>query len=179
MTGARDVAEALVALYRDRGQEPYGEHITQEEHAVQCAALAERDGAPDALVLAALLHDVGHLVEQEDDAYGVHRHDKSGSEYLARFFGPEVTAPVRLHVAAKRYLCAVEPGYEERLSPASAYTLSKQGGPMSRAEASAFEAEPGFAEAVRLRRWDEGGKVEGLEIKPFEAYRPLMEKLAH
>jgi gamma-butyrobetaine dioxygenase len=178
MTSPQQVAQSLIELYRDLGQEPYGEHITQEEHAIQCAALAEREGAPEALVLAALLHDVGHLVEQADDAYGHHRHDRSGADYLGRFFGSEVTEPVRLHVAAKRYLCAVEPGYQEKLSPASAYTLSKQGGPMSAEEAAAFEANERFAEAVRLRRWDEGGKVEDLEMKPFKAYRPLMEKLA-
>ena len=177
MNEPSQVADQLIALFRELGQEPYGEHITQEEHAIQCAALAQSEGAPESLVLAALLHDVGHLIEQADDAFGYHKHDKSGAQFLAQFFGPDVTQPVRLHVTAKRYLCAVEPGYQEKLSPASTYTLSKQGGPMDEEEVAAFEQNPGFEEAVRLRRWDEGGKVEGLEIKPFAAYRPLMEKL--
>ena len=171
------IADDLIQLFHKLGQEPYGEHITQEEHAIQCAALAEHEGAPDSLILAALLHDVGHLIEKADDAFGYHKHDRSGADYLGRFYGSEVTEPVRLHVTAKRYLCAVESGYEDKLSPASAYTLSKQGGPMNAEEVAAFEQNAGFADAVRLRRWDEGGKVEGLEIKPFEAYRPLMEKL--
>ena len=177
MIDPQQVADNLIVLFRELGQEPYGEHITQEEHAIQCAALAEHQDAPDSLVLAALLHDVGHLIEQADDAFGHHKHDRSGADYLSRFYGPEVTEPVRLHVTAKRYLCAVEPGYQEKLSPASAYTLSKQGGPMNEEDVVSFEQNPGFRDAVRLRRWDEGGKVEGLEIKPFEAYRSLMEKL--
>lgn len=169
--------EALAALFARHGREAYGEAVTQEEHGLQCAACARADGAPAALVVAALLHDVGHLLELNDDAFGLHRHDSVGAGYLTRYFGPEVTEPVRLHVAAKRYLCATEPGYLGRLSAASTYTLGKQGGPMRPEELPAFEAEPYAAQALRLRRWDESGKREGLEIAPLSAYRAEIEAL--
>lgn len=171
------VAE-IEAVFAEAGGATYGEQVTQLEHALQCAALAAEDGAPPGLVAAALLHDVGHLVEAPDDAFGQHRHDRGGAAWLAGRFGPEVTEPVRLHVAAKRWLCAVEPGYFDRLSPASVHSLGKQGGPMSEAEAAAFEAEPFHAQAVRLRRWDEEGKREGVTVLPLEHYRELLEGLA-
>ena len=171
------VVEELAALYARFGGETYGEGVTQLEHGLQAAAVAASEGADGALVAAALLHDVGHLLGMNDDAYGYHKHDKLGADYLARHFGPAVTEPVRLHVAAKRYLCATVPGYFEKLSPASTYTLSKQGGPMSAAEAAAFAANPHLAEAVRLRQWDDLGKVEGLHVPGFDHYRPLLESL--
>src|SRR5690349_24326992 len=122
----------------------------------QAGALAEAAGAPAPLVAAALLHDVGHL-RSETDA----RHGTGGARWLAQWFGPEVTEPVRLHVAAKRYLCAVEPGYAETLSPASVYTLGVQGGPMRGAELAEFAAGPYADDACRLRRWDDAAKDPG------------------
>ncbi len=176
MTAAGKAAavEALAALYEAHGLETYGEGVTQLDHALQSAAVAASEGAPPSLVAAALLHDVGHLLGKNDDAYGYHKHDKLGGDYLARHFGPAVSEPVRLHVTAKRYLCAVEPGYREKLSAASTYTLSKQGGPMSPEEARAFAANPHHAAAVRLRRWDDLGKVEGLAVPPFAHYRATL-----
>ena len=172
-----DVLRQIEDLYAACGDEAFGEGVTMSEHALQTAALAEADGAEDTLVVAALLHDIGHFLERRDDAYGYHKHDRSGGDWLARRFGPEVSEPVRLHVAAKRHLCAVEPGYRARLSPASVHSLSKQGGPMSPAESAAFAADPFAEAAIRLRRWDDGGKVPGLTVPGFAHYRARILRL--
>ena len=161
----------------------YDEEVTELEHALQAAALAHAEGAPDHLVAAALLHDVGHLVSDdnvpldEDLAEDFH-HERVGARYLARWFGPEVTAPVALHVAAKRYLCAVEPGYLDDLSPSSARSLALQGGPMSPAEVEAFERLSHHEAATLVRRWDDRAKVAGLAVADFDAYRSLLARLA-
>lgn len=171
------IVDDIIELFATKGREPYGEDVSVAEHGLQCAALAEREGADDALVVAALLHDVGHLTAEPDDGFGVHRHDVGGAAFLARHFPDAVVAPVRLHVAAKRYRVAVDPGYAERLSPASTHTLAHQGGAMSPEEVRAFEAEPHREAALRLREWDDAGKVEGLRVSPFEAYRDRMLRL--
>src|SRR5580700_9556837 len=123
-----------------------GEAVTQAAHMLQAAALAEQAAAAPALVAAALLHDVGHFtgtVTGRDLMQGTdNKHSDQGATWLAQWFGPEVTEPVRLHVAAKRYLCATEPGYISRLSPASVYTLDVQGGPLPGEEVAEFEANP-------------------------------------
>lgn len=170
--------EEIETLFAKGGQETYGEEVTQLDHALQCAAVAAAEGAAPALVAAALLHDVGHLLGVIDDSRGYHKHDRLGAEWLGRHFGPEVTEPVRLHVAAKRYLCAVEADYAGKLSEASTYSLSKQGGPMSSEETRAFEANPHHDAAVRLRRWDDLGKVVGIEVLPLEHYRTTLLALA-
>lgn len=171
------VVDHILHLFASKGQEPYGEDVSVAEHGLQCAALADREGAGDALVIAALLHDIGHLIEDPDDGFGVHRHDAGGAAFLGRHFPEAVTAPVRLHVAAKRYRVAVDPGYAARLSPASTHTLAHQGGPMSPDEVRAFDAEPHREAALRLRGWDDCGKVEGLAVVPFEAYAVRMGRL--
>lgn len=171
------IVEKILALYERHGGIAYGEDVTMREHALQCAGLAQSDGAAPELVAAALLHDVGHLIEEADDEYGYHRHDRSGAEFLAAHFPPAVVAPVRLHVAAKRYLCATENDYFARLSPASVHSLEMQGGPMSRDEARAFESEPHHEAAVRLRRWDEDAKVAGAATLELVRYRDLLERL--
>lgn len=159
--------EPIRAAFVKRGHEGYGEGVSQWEHAIQCAAFAERDGAAPALVAAAYLHDIGHLLHQlpQDVAdSGIDtQHESTGSAWLSQYFGPEVTEPVRMHVAAKRYLATVEPGYFDKLSDASKLSLRLQGGPMTGAQAQAFEAERFFADAVRLRRWDEEGKIIGYQ----------------
>ena len=156
---------AIHAALARRGHEGYGEGVSQLEHAIQCGAFAERDGASAALVAAAFLPDIGHLLHdlpQDIADQGVDtQHESSGSAWLSQYFGPEVTEPVRMHVAAKRYLAAVEPGYFDQLSDASKLSLRLQGGPMSPEQARAFEAAPFFADAIRLRRWDEEGKIIG------------------
>jgi gamma-butyrobetaine dioxygenase len=158
--------ETILGLLRTAGQGKYGEtDVTQLEHALQCATLAEQAGAAPALVAAALLHDIGHLANPEDypallrDEDG--RHEDTGAALLAQWFGPEVSEPVRLHVPAKRYLAAAEPGYAALLSEASVTSLRLQGGPFDADEARAFLALPDAADAIRLRRWDDRAKVAG------------------
>lgn len=168
--------EALLTLRADAA---YGLHdVTQRQHALQAAWLAEQEAAGDALVAAALLHDVGHLVhdlgENPAEAGVDDRHEERGDAWLARHFGPEVTEPVRLHVAAKRYLCAVEAEYFAKLSKDSVLSLALQGGPMSPDEVAAFEALPRHAEAVRLRRWDEQAKVKDLATPPVAHFLPAV-----
>ena len=174
----RSPFEEIAALFGAYGGETYGEGVTIAEHSLQTAALARAEGTDEALCLAALLHDVGHFLEERDDRFGYHRHDRSGGEWLAQRFPAAVSEPVRLHVAAKRYLCATEPGYFAMLSEASRHSLAKQGGSMGAEEASAFAKRPFADDAVRLRRWDDRGKVVGLEVPPFENYRPAIERLA-
>ena len=157
-----------------RGQDYLGEAVTMAEHQLQAAALARAAGAPDALVGAALLHDVGHLLDGGTDR----AHGEGGASWLAQWFGEEVTEPVRLHVAAKRYLVATEPSYRERLSPASVETLRHQGGPMGEREASAFRREPNARAAIALRRWDDQAKDPAAAAPPLDAYHELLERLA-
>jgi phosphonate degradation associated HDIG domain protein len=174
------VADVL-GLYDRLGHLHYGEDVSQAEHAVQTAHHAAADGAPASLIAASLLHDVGHLLQKagEDAAdRGLDtRHEHIGAGYLARGFGPEVTNPVRLHVAAKRFLALREPAYSQGLSQASLQSLVLQGGPMSEAQAEAFLAEPGASEALRLRRYDELGKVVGAVPAEVASYAPLLMEL--
>lgn len=173
--------DALFDLYTRWGSETYDEVVTQTDHARQCAALARRDGADDALVAAALLHDVGHLLDLADGGRyrpGVDlRHEERGAAFLATWFGPEVTGPVRLHVVAKRYLCAVDPDYTAGLSAGSLRSLTVQGGPFTAGEADEFAGVAGAEAAVALRRWDDAGKVVGLERAAFGSYRALLSGL--
>ena len=174
----------LVALYASPGaMRMYDEAVTELDHALQAAALAHSDGAPDHLVAAALLHDVGHLVSDDnvtldDDLTDDFHHERVGARFLTRWFGPEVTAPVALHVAAKRYLCAVEPGYLDALSPSSTRSLGLQGGPMSAAEVDAFERRPHHDAAVQVRRWDDQAKIAGLDVGTFADHHDLLARLA-
>ena len=174
----QSVFEEIAALFAAHGGETYGEGVTIAQHSLQTAALARAEGVGETLCLAALLHDVGHFLEERDDRFGYHKHDRSGGDWLAQRFPAEISEPVRLHVAAKRYLCAAEPDYVTLLSEASVHSLAKQGGAMSPDEAAAFKARPFATEAVRLRRWDDGGKVAGIEVPPFESYRAAIARLA-
>ena len=164
------------------GADRYGEDITQLEHALQCAHLAAQDGAGDSLIAAALLHDYGHFFEgrgdaAERDGADAH-HEAHGATLLRRWFGPEVTTPIALHVAAKRHLCAVEPGYEAALSDASKLSLKLQGGAFTAEQARKFEAAPFAVDAMRLRRWDDAGKVVGAVIPPLASYADLLARAA-
>lgn len=168
---AQDVLASIQDMLEHRADGLYGLHdVTQREHALQSAWLAERDGHPPALIAAALMHDIGHLVHDLGDnpaEEGIDdRHEDLGHAWLAKYFGPEVSEPVRLHVAAKRYLCATEADYFDKLSPDSVLSLSLQGGPMSAEEVEAFAALPHYAEAVQLRRYDDEAKVTGLATPP-------------
>ena len=154
----------------------FGEAVTQLEHALQTAALAEHAGASDALVVAALLHDIGHLVHGLDEDISVQgvdaHHEEVGHIWLSDHFGPAVTEPIRLHVAAKRYLCATDAAYIQSLSAASLASLALQGGPMSQREVDAFAGVPWAHEATVLRLWDDEAKVPGLTVPPLDHYRP-------
>jgi predicted HD phosphohydrolase len=177
------LTDELSSIYSSRGADTYfGEAMTTLEHSLQAAHFAQACDAADALVIAALLHDIGHLIEPAtDDIAGWKsdaRHEVSGSRWLATRFGPEVSEPVRLHVPAKRYLCARDAGYVGRLSGASIQTLKMQGGPMSDAEIIVFENEAYFREAVLLRQWDDQGKVAGLATPTFSHYGAIIDRLS-
>jgi [1-hydroxy-2-(trimethylamino)ethyl]phosphonate dioxygenase len=179
-TESESLPGQIVRLFAERGDAAYiGEPVSQTEHALQTAWAAERAGADSALVATALLHDIGHLLHNlsEDCAeQGIDdRHETLGARWLARHFGPAVSEPVRLHVAAKRFLCATEPGYFERLSEASVLSLRLQGGQFSAEEVEAFRRNPFAQAAVALRRWDEEAKVEGLETPGLAHFRPHLE----
>lgn len=170
--------EILALLARGNADLYSGERISQLEHALQCAHFAQQSGAEDSLVVATLVHDLGHILAGGEYAAGRgidDKHEQNGADFLARHFGPDVSEPVRLHVAAKRYLCATDPSYFGRLSEASVRSLALQGGPMSPQEVDAFEANPHSQAAVRLRQWDEQGKIVGLKTPDLEHFRPLVE----
>lgn len=177
------VTEEIQALFAGRGSAAYfGERVSMTEHAQQAAHFAESSAASPALVIAALLHDIGHLVEDVPDDLADWvtdaRHEEVGSLWLRQRFPLEISEPVRLHVPAKRYLCAKDPSYFEALSPASVVTLELQGGPMSASEVAQFENERFFRDAVRLRHWDDLGKQAGLTTHTLADYVSLIEQLA-
>jgi phosphonate degradation associated HDIG domain protein len=172
----------VLQLFAARGGASYfGETISTAQHALQAAYFARQAQAPEALVLAALLHDIGHLIDAAPDDLAEWttdaQHEVVGSRWLTQHFGPEVSEPVRLHVAAKRYLCATDARYYGQLSSASLLTLGLQGGPMSSAEAAQFVAEPFHGDAIRMRRWDDAGKVPGLATHELHDYAALIAKL--
>jgi phosphonate degradation associated HDIG domain protein len=167
--------QELLDIFVGRATRRYGlSEINQLQHALQAAALAEADDAPPATVLASLLHDVGHMIHglgEDPAARGLDDvHEELGATWLASRFGPEVSEPVRLHVAAKRYLCTVESDYFGKLSPDSVRSLKLQGGLMSSDEVAAFRANPHHAEAVRLRRYDEAAKDPRARTPDFDHY---------
>jgi [1-hydroxy-2-(trimethylamino)ethyl]phosphonate dioxygenase len=177
------VAEEIFAIFQKRGAGAYfGERVSMTEHALQAAYFARAEGAAPTLIVAALLHDIGHLIEEvpadlRDWTTDAH-HELVGAHWLARRFSPEISEPVRLHVPAKRYLCATDERYFAHLSAASVVTLGLQGGPMSAGEVAHFETEPFHQDAVRVRRWDDQGKVEGLGAPGLAAYRAMLDGLA-
>ncbi|MGB0866042.1 MAG: HD domain-containing protein [Granulosicoccaceae bacterium] len=177
-----DVVAYLAEMFDTLGDQEYlGEQVSMATHMLQAAHFAKRQNASDAEVAAALLHDVGHFandIEASVSAHGVDAlHEHAGAEFLARFFPPEVVEPVRQHVATKRYLCAVDASYFDRLSPASVHTLELQGGPMSAEEVAQFEKNPHLQSCISVRKWDEAGKDPALETANFCDYIPLLKRL--
>jgi phosphonate degradation associated HDIG domain protein len=176
-----DIINRIAVMLEKNGTDLYGgEAVTQTQHALQCAALAEKDGASAHLITASLLHDIGHVLdpefeaalERDEDLY----HEDMGEEFLAEWFDDAVTQPVKLHVAAKRYLCAVNRDYFSTLSPSSVHTLRLQGGPMSDAEVQEFESNPHHKEAVRLRVWDDLAKDPDMETPPLPHFMAYVEQ---
>lgn len=170
-------------IFARRGSESYmGEAVTMSQHMLQSAVLAQKANAPDTLIAAALLHDIGHYTSEfpEDSlASGQDNyHESAGADVLKAFFPKAVTEPIELHVAAKRYLCAVNDNYFSRLSPASVQSLNVQGGPMSQDEVDAFRQHEFYEDALRLRVWDDEGKVADMQTPAFEDFAPLLERLA-
>ena len=173
------IRSRLFALLNGQGAALYGgERVTQLEHALQSAALAEASGERPAMILASLLHDVGHFFEAEFvealSSTVDPRHEHMGSRYLSRWLDAEVTEPIRLHVEAKRYLCAVRPDYLTTLSEASLYSLSLQGGPMGTDEIMIFESRPFSSEAVRLRQYDDQAKIVGMKSPDLAHFLSLI-----
>lgn len=170
--------DSILSIYSTWGNETYDEDITQLAHALQCAALAHHEGSSEELIAAALLHDIGHLFEIErnngPDYTTNLRHELTGSDYLSELFPPAVTAPIAMHVEAKRYLAANEAGYFDGLSRGSQRSLDVQGGPFTAAESARFMGLEGSADALKLRRWDDFGKVIDLDVPDFDTWIPLL-----
>src|SRR5262245_31083617 len=173
-----NIVDQIFEAFRLYGHQSYGERVSMQEHMLQSAYFAEQAAAPPLLIAAALLHDYGHLIHDlpEDIAdQGIDAvHEQVGADYLAQYFIPAVTEPGRLHVAAKRYLCAVDPDYFATLTPASVQSLELQGGPFNEAQIKEFETSPYFKEAVQLRRYDEMGKIPDFQTPDLEHFRPYL-----
>jgi predicted HD phosphohydrolase len=176
------IVGTLADILTRRGADSYlGEAVTMQQHMLQAAAQAQREGAPDELVAAALLHDIGHYIGEFGEDY-IERgadnfHEDAGAALLAPFFPPVVVECVRLHVAAKRYLCATDPTYFGKLTAASVATLALQGGPMAPEEVAAFRRNRFFREAVRARIWDECAKDPDAITPSFAEFAPLLQRV--
>ncbi|MEM7508623.1 MAG: HD domain-containing protein [Pseudomonadota bacterium] len=166
---------------RNAAEEYLGEPVTIAEHMLQGAQLAEEAGAPDEVIAAALLHDVGHFTHEfpADAAdQGIDsRHEEAGARVLQDFFPTIVTDCVRCHVDAKRYLCATDPEYFGKLSEASVHSLNLQGGPMGHTEVKTFGRNPNLTDILQVRIWDDIGKVPGHQTPGFEHYAPILQRV--
>ncbi|MGB3280949.1 MAG: HD domain-containing protein [Pseudorhodobacter sp.] len=179
---AQTIVGFLADIFERRGGEEYlGEPVTMAQHMLQGATLAERSGAPEVVIVAALLHDIGHFTSEfgtyhPDDTHDRH-HEEAGAEVLADYFPTLVTDCVRYHVAAKRYLCATRPAYFKRLSAASVHTLGLQGGPMSTDEVIEFERNPNLEQIIQVRYLDEAGKDPDLQTPGFAHFAPMVQRV--
>lgn len=176
------IIQTIINTFSERGNNKYGaEEVTQLQHALQSALLAEEEQASAELISAALLHDIGHIIESSvlpnhnnqnlDDL-----HEERAYQWLVEHFGKDVADPVRLHVVAKRYLCTKDETYEKSLSPTSYKSYLDQGGKMNMDEISKFENEPRYQESLRLRRWDDLAKIKSKETPDIEHFIPYLEK---
>ena len=175
------IAEIL-STFQSKGNERYGsEQVTQLEHALQCGYLAHQEDSEPGLVVASLLHDIGHILSTdrlpENDEEDLHDfHEALGGKWLEQHFGPSVFQPVQLHVEAKRYLCTIDKSYQEKLSPASLKSFYDQGGEMSAAEIQEFETQPFFKQAIQLRKWDDQAKVPQAKTPDISFFIPFLEE---
>jgi len=179
---ANNIVNHIEDVFDRRGAESYlGEQVTMAQHMLQTAECAEKAGADNSLIVASLLHDIGHYKNEIPEsvlAKGTDNyHEEAGANFLQDFFPQSVVEPIRQHVATKRYLCAVKPEYFDRLSPASVHTLNLQGGPMSAKEVEEFKKNDFLEQCIALRYWDEEGKDPDRTHPPFSYYRHLVESL--
>ena len=179
---ASNIVAFIADIFERRGGEEYlGEPVTMAQHMLQGAHFAETAGEREEIIVAALLHDIGHFtsefgtysMDDTEDRF----HEEAGARVLERFFPSIVTDCVRHHVAAKRYLCATRPDYFRRLSEASVHSLNLQGGPMNADEVVAFERNPNLKDIVKVRHYDEAGKEPDLAIRPFSHYAPMVQRV--
>ncbi len=179
---ASNIVAFIADIFERRGGEEYlGEPVTMAEHMLQGAHFAEKAGEREEIIVAALLHDIGHFtsefgtfsMDDTEDRF----HEEAGAQVLERFFPSIVTDCVRHHVAAKRYLCATRPEYFKRLSEASIHSLNLQGGPMNGGEVAEFERNPNLKDIVKVRYYDEAGKEPNLATKPFSHYAPMVQRV--
>ncbi|WP_323007999.1 HD domain-containing protein [Pseudorhodobacter sp.] len=179
---AQTIVAFLGDIFERRGGEEYlGEPVTMAQHMLQGATLAERANAPEVVIVAALLHDIGHFTSEfgtyhPDDVEDRH-HEDAGAEVLAPYFPSLVTDCVRYHVAAKRYLCATKPEYFNRLSAASVHTLGLQGGPMNADEVAEFQRNPNLEQIIQVRYLDEAGKHADMQTPPFAHFAPMVQRV--
>ena len=179
----RDNIVAFIGdIFERRGGEEYlGEPVTMAEHMLQGATLAEQSNQDESIIVAALLHDIGHFtsefgsftMDDTEDRF----HEQAGARVLERFFPSVITDCVRHHVAAKRYLCATKPEYFNRLSEASVHSLNLQGGPMSEDEVAEFEKNPNLKEIIQVRYLDDAGKRDDMETPDFWHFAPMVQRL--
>ena len=177
------IIDQIFEIFAKHGDEEYlGEPVTMAQHMLQAAHFAAEAGEGDEVIIAALLHDIGHFTGAHgtfsmDDEHDRH-HEDTGATFLAEHFPPLVADCAKHHVAAKRYLCATDPSYFGKLSEASIHSLNLQGGPMSAAEVAEFEREPNKEAIIRVRTYDEAGKDPNLDVPALEAYRPMLARVA-
>ncbi len=179
---AAEKVQILFDYMRAHGQEHYEEEVTQMEHALQAAYLAKTARKSEALITAALFHDIGHMLaddpaEANNPTVKNDLHEELAADYLKDIFPASVTEPIRLHVPAKRYLCTVEPDYYDGLSEASKKSFHLQGGKMSEAEKNAFESNPHYRQAIQLRAWDDQAKELGKDVPEIEDYTEIVGKV--
>ena len=177
----KNIVDYLINLLEKKGSNMIygGEKVSQLEHALQCAELAEKNKLPNSTIAAALLHDIGHLLYEDKDPIYKGKdghHENLGADYLEKYFGEEVINPIRAHVDSKRYLSAVEDGYYDTLSKASQISLVVQGGSFTKEEAEDFISKPFMKEAVEMRRFDDMAKILNKKTPNLNHFKPYLDK---
>ena len=179
---ATNIVDFIGSIFEKRGDEEYlGEPVTMGQHMLQGATMAEKSRESDEIIIGTLLHDIGHFtsefgtfsMEDTEDRY----HEDAGAAVLEQFFPKVITDCCRHHVAAKRYLCATDPEYFQKLSTASIHSLNLQGGPMSEAELKDFEKNPNLKKILKVRLYDDAGKIPDMVTPSFWHFAPLVQKM--
>ena len=177
-----EFVDLLFDFIKEEGKTNYDESVTQLQHSLQTASLARIEDGRRHIVIASLLHDIGHLFIEENDAKKIKdlNHEIIASNFLKDFFSKKITESIRLHVVAKRYLCSIDNSYYESLSKASKNSFQVQGGALNKEEINELENNKYFKDAVRLRKWDDRGKVSLKEVEELDTYKEMIvaERLA-